>query len=104
MDIGTPLGQLLAFSWLSSIKHLGKLQATSCNSRKATLVRLPGAKFLPTRVILDTQPSGVYSFNPISQIRELRLGNLPKVTQKMWAGGAEDFHPSQVLLGCGLQG
>lgn len=48
---------------------------------------------------------GVCSFNPISQIRELRLGNLLKVMQKMWAGGAEqDFHPSQVLLGCGLQG
>lgn len=67
-------------------------------------MRFPGAKFLPTGVILDTQPSGVYSFNPISQIRELRLGNLPKVMQKMWAGGVEqDFHP-QVLLGCGLQG
>lgn len=68
-------------------------------------MRFPGAKFLPTGVIIDTQPSGVCSFNPISQIRELRLGNLPKVMQKMWAGGAEqDFHPSQVLLGCGLQG
>jgi hypothetical protein len=100
---GTPLGQLLGFSCLSSIKHLGKLQGTSCNSRKATLSEVARCYVPPYRsqVISAMQPSGVYSFNPISQIRELRLGNLPKVIQKMWEGGEEhDSHPSsQMLLG-----